>query len=44
MILRTRSVLIIALVFMALLTLIGNLMQDVGYSLVDPRVREGGKK
>lgn len=41
---KDRSVLIIALVFMALLTLIGNLMQDVGYSLVDPRVREGGKK
>lgn len=41
---KDRSVLVIALVFMALLTLIGNLMQDVGYSLVDPRVREGGKK
>ncbi|WP_202975157.1 ABC transporter permease [Vallitalea guaymasensis] len=41
---RDRSVLIIALTFFALLTLLGNLMQDVGYSLVDPRVREGGNK
>ncbi|GKX29277.1 peptide ABC transporter permease [Vallitalea longa] len=41
---RDRSVLIVALIFFALLTLLGNLMQDVGYSLVDPRIREGGKK
>lgn len=41
---RDRSVLIITLVFFAVLTLIGNLLQDVGYSLVDPRIREGGKK
>lgn len=41
---KDRSVLIISLVFFALLTLLGNLMQDVGYTLVDPRIREGGGK
>lgn len=41
---KDRSVLAMTLVFFAILTLIGNLMQDVGYSLVDPRIREGGHK
>lgn len=41
---KDRSVLIVTLVFFAILTLLGNLMQDVGYSLVDPRIREGGSK
>lgn len=41
---KDRSVLVIVLVFYALLTLLGNLFMDVGYSLADPRVREGGSK
>lgn len=41
---KDRSVLVIVLVFYALLTLIGNLFMDVGYSLADPRIREGGSK
>lgn len=41
---KDRSVLVIVLVFYALLTLLGNLFMDVGYSLADPRIREGGSK
>jgi peptide/nickel transport system permease protein len=41
---KDRSVLIVTLIFFAFLTLIGNLLQDIGYALADPRIREGGKK
>ncbi len=39
---RDRSLLIIVLVFYAFMTLIGNLLMDIGYAIADPRVRERG--
>ncbi len=39
---RDRSLLVIVLVFYAFLTLMGNLFMDIGYAVVDPRVRERG--
>lgn len=41
---KDRSVLIVALIFFAFLTLFGNLISDICYSIADPRIREGGKK
>lgn len=41
---KDRAVLQTALLFFGLLTLMGNIFIDVGYMLVDPRIREGKVK
>jgi peptide/nickel transport system permease protein len=33
-----------SLVLGAVLTLLGNLLADLGYGLADPRIRAGGRK
>ncbi|HZK10242.1 MAG TPA: ABC transporter permease subunit, partial [Clostridia bacterium] len=38
---KDRAVLQTALLFFGLLTLLGNIFIDVGYMIVDPRIREG---
>ncbi len=38
---KDRAILQTALLFFGLLTLLGNIFIDVGYMLVDPRIREG---
>ncbi len=41
---KDRAVLQTALIFFGLLTLLGNIFIDVGYMVVDPRIREGKVK
>lgn len=41
---KDRAVLQTALLFFGLLTLVGNIFIDVGYMVVDPRIREGRVK
>ena len=38
---KDRAVLQTVLLFFGLLTLLGNIFIDVGYMVVDPRIREG---
>ncbi len=40
---KDRAILTTLSLFFASLTLLGNLIADIGYAAVDPRVRVGGK-